>query len=79
MGSTSLATLEGERGQSADQLGQGLQDVLPAIEYKGFSSPAAAYVAAREQANAEDRIVIFGSFHTVGDIIALLEQESNLS
>lgn len=74
-----LATLEGERGQTADQLGQRLQDVLPAVKYKGFSHPAAAYVAAREEANAEDRIVIFGSFYTVGDIIAFLEQESNLS
>jgi dihydrofolate synthase/folylpolyglutamate synthase len=74
-----LAGLEGERGQSAEQLGRRLEEILPASRYRTFVNPVAAYDAVREMVNTADRIVIFGSFYTVGDIIAFLEQESSAS
>jgi dihydrofolate synthase/folylpolyglutamate synthase len=36
------------------------------------ASVTAAYAAARAVAGPEDRIVVFGSFHTVGDILRAL-------
>ena len=38
-----------------------------------FSSVVDAFKAAREQSRPEDRILVFGSFHTVGDIIRARE------
>jgi dihydrofolate synthase / folylpolyglutamate synthase len=38
-----------------------------------FPDVAAAYLRARERAGPDDRILVFGSFHTVGDVLALLK------
>ena len=36
---------------------------------EGFASPAAAFAAARAQVGEDDRIVVFGSFLTVADVL----------
>lgn len=70
-----LATLEGERGQSAqdlsDKLFSGAQK--EAIDYCLFETPIAAYKLAKKIAKKRDLIVIFGSFHLVGAIIPSIE------
>jgi dihydrofolate synthase/folylpolyglutamate synthase len=38
-----------------------------------FENPAAAYAAALGEAAESDRIIVFGSFHTVAEIIAVRE------
>jgi dihydrofolate synthase/folylpolyglutamate synthase len=39
-----------------------------------FENPAAAYAAARGEAAESDRIIVFGSFQTVAEVIAAREQ-----
>jgi len=70
-----LATLATPRGASAEQL----QEALRAA---GIDAPAAlyadvngAYAAALAQATPSDRVVIFGSFYTVGAILRALSAE----
>ncbi|GMQ76538.1 MAG: bifunctional tetrahydrofolate synthase/dihydrofolate synthase [Gammaproteobacteria bacterium] len=66
-----LATLPVARGATAEQLCQALAAAgaeAPAARYDDVPS---AYRAACSAAGAHDRIVVFGSFHTVSDIISL--------
>lgn len=65
------ASLAGERGQSADELKAQLPATAAATA-SVYDSPLAAYHAAVNAAGARDRIVVFGSFHTAGDILAHL-------
>ncbi len=63
-----VAPLPGPRGASSEEIASHLGDA--AVEK--FASPAAAFAAARERAGESDKIVVFGSFLTVGDVIAWL-------
>jgi dihydrofolate synthase/folylpolyglutamate synthase len=63
-----LATLGGGRGAGADELASHLESK----SLKKFLSPADAFAAAREAASENDKIVVFGSFLTVGEVIAWL-------
>ncbi len=66
-----LTSIEGERGQTAGQLQLALggEKQFPAALY---GDPVKAYKGALKYAVAEDIVLIFGSFHVVGDIIAHL-------
>ncbi len=59
-----LGSLHGPRAATA----QMLADVLP-HPARCFDSIAAAWAAANAVATAEDEIVVFGSFHTVADVM----------
>ena len=76
-----LATLAGERGQTAEALNAHLQKQLAAAGNSSpatlHDSPVAACLSAMTQATARDRVVIFGSFCTIGDIIAHFEHDGN--
>ena len=65
-----MASLATERGASSDQLAEGLESLgredIPARRYGGVMS---AYQGAFSGAQSGDRIVIFGSFHTVADFL----------
>lgn len=64
-----IAPLDMPRGQTAEQLKQGL--AAAAIEsVRSFGSVVEAYRAALAQAAENDRIVVFGSFHTVAEVAA---------
>jgi len=63
-----LASLAGARGASADQLAKHLHGK----NVEAFPDPQSAFAAARERAGENDKIVVFGSFLTVGEIIAWL-------
>ena len=65
-----LTPLESPRSATAAQL----QETLVALGVKdsqieAFENPAAAYAAARKSAGESDRIVAFGSFLTVADVL----------
>ena len=66
-------SLDGPRGASA----QTLADVLAAAGLPApvacYADPPSAYVAAREAAGADDRIIVFGSFLTVGAVMSHLQ------
>ncbi|AFJ03651.1 Dihydrofolate synthase / Folylpolyglutamate synthase [Methylophaga frappieri] len=57
--------LIGERGQSGATLAASLLSVIPNASYDVFESVQQAYHIAMAQAEASDRVLIFGSFHTV--------------
>ncbi len=63
---------EGERGRSAADLAQivGRQVTVPV---EAADSPSAGCAAALADARPADRIVVFGSFHTVGPALEWLE------
>lgn len=68
-----LAGIAGERGQSAESLAQKMLAWRPGLDFRRHEDAVAAFRGAREVADVADRIVAFGSFFIVGDIIAALE------
>ncbi len=65
-----LATLSVDRGASAQQLYQALETAgVSASSAETFPDVISAYKAACDSASDRDRIVVFGSFYTVSDII----------
>ncbi len=68
-------TLGGERGQTAAELERQLVAIVPTAQTMNHPDPVTAFHDVMSMAKDDDRIVIFGSFHTVGDIIGALEQK----
>jgi len=64
-----LASLPGPRAASASELAFHLQGRQQVYQH---SSPAQAFAAAKKQARENDKIVVFGSFLTVGETMAWL-------
>jgi dihydrofolate synthase/folylpolyglutamate synthase len=64
-----LASLDGPRAATAEELA----GHLGAGEVECFASPTAAWEAALSRANENDKIVVFGSFLTVGEVIEWLK------
>jgi dihydrofolate synthase/folylpolyglutamate synthase len=62
-----LASLPGPRGASAGELASHVKN------FKLHASPTDAFSAAREAATENDKIVVFGSFLTVGEVISWLK------
>jgi len=63
-----VASLPGPRGATADEIASHIRDAAVGK----YASPAAAFAAARERAGESDKIVVFGSFLTVADVMAWL-------
>ena len=63
-----LASLSGPRAASAEELAQHAQG-----DVECFTTPAAAFAAALKRAHENDKIVVFGSFLTVGEVVAWLK------
>jgi dihydrofolate synthase/folylpolyglutamate synthase len=69
----SLADLAVPRGATADVLARVLADSGAEGQVLRFGNPRDAYAAARKRAGENDRIVVFGSFHTVADVMQGIE------
>jgi dihydrofolate synthase/folylpolyglutamate synthase len=69
-----VAGLEGQRGMSGDELAQNLSALLPAENHASHQTVAEAYQAAMNSAKAGDRLLIFGSFHTVEAAMLLIPE-----
>ncbi|WP_374264898.1 bifunctional tetrahydrofolate synthase/dihydrofolate synthase [Zoogloea sp.] len=65
-----VATLPGPRGLTAERLAAILREAGVTAEIVEHASPASAYEVARGRAAEGDRIVVFGSFLTVADVMA---------
>jgi dihydrofolate synthase/folylpolyglutamate synthase len=61
-----LASLQGPRAASAQELAR-------FVSGECFASPADAFAAALDRAGENDKIVVFGSFLTVGEVLAWLK------
>jgi len=68
-----VAGLPGARGTSADMLEQAITESGAGGKVFRYGTPRAAFAAARRQANENDRIVVFGSFLTVADVMQAAE------
>ena len=71
-----LASLEGPRGAQAAQLAEVMERAGAGFALELFDTPAQAFRVARERANEDDRIVVFGSFLTVADVMRFLVPRS---
>jgi dihydrofolate synthase/folylpolyglutamate synthase len=71
-----LATLPGPRAATADELAAHLAAIDPRIAASRFDSPREAFAAAAEAAGQDDKIVVFGSFLTVSDVMAWLKRRT---
>jgi dihydrofolate synthase/folylpolyglutamate synthase len=78
------ATLPGPRGLSAESLSSKIELAVRALavpldaplKISNFDTVEQAYLAARERANLDDRIVVFGSFLTVAGVLNTLNRTS---
>ena len=68
-----VAGLEGARAASAADMQAALAAVGVQQPVHAYPDVAAAYRAALAEAGEDDRVVVFGSFHTVGAILRALE------
>ncbi len=71
-----IASLPGARGLAADVLADRMRAAGVTAELRCFNSPAEAFAAARGLAAESDRIVTFGSFLTVADVLAEINAAS---
>jgi dihydrofolate synthase/folylpolyglutamate synthase len=72
-----FVSLDGERGLSADALAERVAAQLP-TRSSAHATVAEACAVARARASPADRIVVFGSFHTVGPALDWLEAHGQL-
>lgn len=64
-----------ERGATAEEVTQAIARAGLDKPVTPFNDARAAYATARRDAGPADRIVVFGSFYMVGDILSLPKQE----
>jgi len=67
------AGLSVPRGASADTLARALSAAGASGEVACFENPREAYAAARKRSGENDRIVVFGSFHTVAEVMQAID------
>ncbi|MCZ6733105.1 MAG: bifunctional folylpolyglutamate synthase/dihydrofolate synthase, partial [Gammaproteobacteria bacterium] len=65
-----LSTLAVPRGATAETLRANLESIESAAPADLYRDPLSAYQAACKAASERDRIVVFGSFFTVSDILS---------
>ena len=65
---TGFATAPGPRGASGDELSHHIHG-----DKEKFVAPAEAFAAALKRAGENDKIVVFGSFLTVGEVMGWLK------
>jgi dihydrofolate synthase/folylpolyglutamate synthase len=71
-----VATLPGPRAASADELAEHLGAAGVGVPVLRHASPAEAFSAAAESASQDDKIVVFGSFLTVSEVMAWLKRRT---
>jgi dihydrofolate synthase/folylpolyglutamate synthase len=64
-----VAALPGSRGADAQRIEQALASIGVRAPISRFDSPAAAYQCAIRSAGQNDKILVFGSFFTVGAVV----------
>jgi dihydrofolate synthase/folylpolyglutamate synthase len=73
-----VASLSVARGATGDHLAALLASHDAGKRVHVFASPAEAYRDALKAAGENDRILVFGSFHTVAEILALRAREGRI-
>ena len=70
-----VADINNARGASAQQLTNFIYLKIPGGDIQSFADVASAYLQACKDASENDRIVVFGSFFTVADVMRVLTQD----
>ena len=70
------ASLGGARGADAETLALAIRSADAGAEVQVFDSPRSAFAAACKSAAGNDRIVVFGAFYTVADVMAARAPDS---
>ena len=73
-----FASLSGPRAATAEQLKNAFLQTGASAPFELHDSPQKAFAAAKERAGENDKIVVFGSFLTVGEIIAWLKLRTSI-
>ena len=68
-----IASLPGERGASAELLATKLRAHGLGDRFSAYTNIAGAFDGARERAGQNDRILVFGSFLTVADVLGVVK------
>ncbi|HXM81359.1 MAG TPA: bifunctional tetrahydrofolate synthase/dihydrofolate synthase [Burkholderiales bacterium] len=68
-----FASLSGPRGATAEELKKAFLQAGGSAPFELHASPQKAFAAAKERASENDKIIVFGSFLTVGEVIAWLK------
>ncbi|MDH3281026.1 MAG: bifunctional tetrahydrofolate synthase/dihydrofolate synthase [Gammaproteobacteria bacterium] len=72
-----VGSIDDQRGANAGEVGRRVCEVLKTLhvaeQVSEHGSVRRAFDAARAAASDQDRILVFGSFHTVGDILGTLK------
>jgi dihydrofolate synthase/folylpolyglutamate synthase len=74
-----LASLGGPRAASASELAAHLGSAGARAPVFLHDAPASAFAAARGDATQDDKIVVFGSFLTVGEVMSKIERDRSRS
>jgi dihydrofolate synthase/folylpolyglutamate synthase len=74
-----IAGIEHIRGCPAHELATLLATILPNAQPKVFDNVAQAYAQACIDMTENDKIIVFGSFFTVSNVMQVIEQSTNLS
>lgn len=69
-----LCSLPGPRGLAAEALAEHLRAIGVAGDIELHASPLSGLQRAKERASADDRIVVFGSFLTLADVLPTLDR-----
>lgn len=72
-----VSTLDGERGMSSERLASQLQEAVNEELIERFPDVGSAYQKAMIDAKNGDRILVFGSFHTVEAVLRIKNGESH--
>jgi dihydrofolate synthase/folylpolyglutamate synthase len=73
-----IGSIHDARGCSAKEMAREME-AGASIPVSTHDSVVSAFKAAQRAANPDDRIVVFGSFYTVGDIIRVLENNGHVT
>ena len=74
-----LAEVESKRALSVVELANLTKDTVPDSTIRCFPQVQQAYVEACQRARPGDRVLVFGSVHTVASVLALLDQDHKAS
>ena len=67
-----IAEIQNERAASIETISNAIQKINPSAHIKSFKNIQEAYQFASNEVTRNDRIIVFGSFFTVADIMKLI-------
>lgn len=73
-----IAGIDHVRGAAVNELSAIIEKVLPDADIKTFDSVAQAYEQACIDISENDKIIVFGSFFTVSNVMQVIESSTNL-